>query len=265
MPQIFRRKSGVWGIRHRENPFRELAYHRTKKEYRDTCDEHAYFIIGFCGKLYVGWKLYHIIDRYDEVSTEIIYDLEYIKSILEEKSWHGNLEDSLNYVQSYDAINIFRELNALVFVFDSNYNRTFIIDNTYNNYHPNLSSIPHLKIMNLVGNLMQYKRFKKFRCSWAVYLVKEKKKLLKLLINIRLRNTDLINEVLEKNHKINDMKIIDEIKQDISAALYDGHIVNLSDIGNEIGIVIGKYSNDNVEDFIGGVKHRVSLSNGTHP
>ena len=60
------------------------------------------------------------------------------------------------------------------------------------------------------------------------------------------------------------MKIIDEIKQDIIAALYDGHISDLSDIGNEIGIVIGKYSDD-VEDFISGVKHGVSLSNGTHP
>ena len=61
------------------------------------------------------------------------------------------------------------------------------------------------------------------------------------------------------------MKIIDEIKQDIIAALYDGRISDLSDIGNEIGIVIGKYGNDNVEDFIRGVKHGVSLSNGTHP
>jgi len=145
MPTIFRRKIGFWGIRHRENPFRELAYHRTKKEYRDVCDEHAYFIIGFCGKLYVGWKLYRIIDKYNGVSTEITYDLEYIKSILEERSWHGSLEDSLNYVQSYDAINIFRELNAPVFVYDSDYNRTFMMGNTYNNHHPNFIINPTLK------------------------------------------------------------------------------------------------------------------------
>ena len=62
------------------------------------------------------------------------------------------------------------------------------------------------------------------------------------------------------------MKMINEIKQDIIAALYDGRISDLSDIGNEIGIVIGKYTDDEntVEDFVRGVKHGVSLANGTH-
>lgn len=44
---------------------------------------------------------------------------------------------------------------------------------------------------------------------------------------------------------------------------------DLSDIGNEIGIIIAKHFNDNelgydLDGFIHGVKHGVSLTNGTH-
>jgi len=63
------------------------------------------------------------------------------------------------------------------------------------------------------------------------------------------------------------METIEEIRQDIIAQLYDAHMCDLADVGNEIGIVIGKYTDDNntIEDFISGLRHGVSLSNGTHP
>ena len=63
------------------------------------------------------------------------------------------------------------------------------------------------------------------------------------------------------------MKKFVDIKENIKTQLdnvkYDG---DLSDIGNEIGIVIGKYLDENntIEDFIRGVRHGVSLTNGTH-
>ena len=63
------------------------------------------------------------------------------------------------------------------------------------------------------------------------------------------------------------MKKFVDIKENIKTQLdnvkYDG---DLSDIGNEIGIVIGKYLDENntIEDFIRGVRHGVSLINGTH-
>jgi hypothetical protein len=59
---------------------------------------------------------------------------------------------------------------------------------------------------------------------------------------------------------------IDEIKQDIIGQLYDSRTIDLSDIGNEIGIVIGKYTDDKntIEDFIHGIRHGVSLVDGTH-
>ena len=63
------------------------------------------------------------------------------------------------------------------------------------------------------------------------------------------------------------MKTIEEIRQDIISQLYDSRMSDLADVGNEIGIVIGKYTDDNntIEDFISGLRHGVSLSNGTHP
>ena len=62
------------------------------------------------------------------------------------------------------------------------------------------------------------------------------------------------------------MKTIEAIKQDIISQLYDSRMSDLSDVGNEIGIVIGKYTDDDntIEDFICGLRHGVSLSNGTH-
>jgi hypothetical protein len=44
---------------------------------------------------------------------------------------------------------------------------------------------------------------------------------------------------------------------------------DLGDLGNEIGILVGKYTDKNklgyeLESFIAGIKHGVSLTKGTH-
>ncbi|GEM_PF-6292185 len=58
-------------------------------------------------------------------------------------------------------------------------------------------------------------------------------------------------------------EIIEELK---SADYFVG---DLSDIGNTIGIIIGKYICEDMgfeeASFMHGFKHGVSLSNGTHP
>ena len=46
--------------------------------------------------------------------------------------------------------------------------------------------------------------------------------------------------------------------------------IDLSDIGNEIGFIIGKHIDSNkigfeLDDFIRGLKHGISIANGTHP
>jgi hypothetical protein len=66
---------------------------------------------------------------------------------------------------------------------------------------------------------------------------------------------------------INHMKKFPDIKEEIKAQLdkvnYDG---DLSDLGNEIGIVIGKHldKDNTIEDFIRGLRHGKSLTDGTH-
>jgi hypothetical protein len=148
IPKPFKGKEGYWGIRYMETPFHELTYHRLKKEFYNVCDEHAHFIIGFCGKLYVGWKLYRVIDETDDsISTKFTYDNEYMKTILEQKSWHGNLADSLEYIKTFDALQIFRDLNAPVFVYDGDYGRTSFSKKRggYNTHNPKFFINPLLK------------------------------------------------------------------------------------------------------------------------
>lgn len=67
------------------------------------------------------------------------------------------------------------------------------------------------------------------------------------------------------------MKDITDITNELSRVLLEVQYVrgDLSDIGNEIGIVIGKYINKKemgfeLEDFITGLKHGISITDGTH-
>jgi len=79
-----------------------------------------------------------------------------------------------------------------------------------------------------------------------------------------LHNTDSINGVLEKCQKMEKFeKIKKEIKTQLDLANYKGDI---SDIGNEVGIAIANYldKDNTIEDFISGLRHGVSLVDGTH-
>jgi hypothetical protein len=67
------------------------------------------------------------------------------------------------------------------------------------------------------------------------------------------------------------MENIKHITEELSTVLQNLHYQSgdMSDIGNEIGIVIAKYFNKNklgfeLEDFIAGLKHGISLTDGTH-
>lgn len=63
---------------------------------------------------------------------------------------------------------------------------------------------------------------------------------------------------------------VEQIKLEISNQLYKStNIVDLSDLGNEIGFTIGKYLRKNKlgfepDDFISGIKHGISLIDSTH-
>ncbi len=74
------------------------------------------------------------------------------------------------------------------------------------------------------------------------------------------------SDVKVYNPEYNYIRIVEIIGKIKSADYYVG---DLSDIGNSIGIIIGKYICDDMgfeeDSFIHGFKHGVSLSNGTHP
>lgn len=147
IPKIFGSNKDFWGVKYGETPFRKLSYHSLKKEHNNVCDEHAFFIIGFCGKFYIGWKLYKKVKNglNDQITTTITYDMDYIKEILEPKSWHGNLADSIEYIKSYNPLQIFRDLKTPAFVFDSDYDRKHIDRYTYNSNNPKFIINPLLK------------------------------------------------------------------------------------------------------------------------
>lgn len=90
------------------------------------------FIVGFCGKLYIGWKFYREIDikqgilSYPELITSITYDVEFIKRHVEKSNWHGKLLDDITYISNYKPMELFRQLNVPIFIYDSDYDRKFL-------------------------------------------------------------------------------------------------------------------------------------------
>jgi len=58
--------------------------------------------------------------------------------------------------------------------------------------------------------------------------------------------------------------ILNRIKTQLEKVNYDNG--DMSDIGNEIGIVLGDFiqSDEEYKDFIHGLRHGMSLTNGTH-
>ena len=58
--------------------------------------------------------------------------------------------------------------------------------------------------------------------------------------------------------------ILNRIKTQLDNVKYDNG--DISDIGNEIGVAIGEHlsTEEELNDFISGLKHGISLKNGTH-
>jgi hypothetical protein len=58
--------------------------------------------------------------------------------------------------------------------------------------------------------------------------------------------------------------ILNRIKTQLDEVNYDNG--DMSDIGNEIGVVLGEFitTESELQDFIHGIRHGISLTNGTH-
>lgn len=59
-------------------------------------------------------------------------------------------------------------------------------------------------------------------------------------------------------------KIVEKIIKNLSEIKYSNG--DISDVGNEIGIAIGEHlsEKDDLNSFISGLNHGISLKNGTH-
>jgi len=122
------------------------------------------FIVGFCGKLYIGWKFYHEVNNTSfnkytgsmygldsNLKTFITYDLDFIKKELVEHSWSGKLINDIDYILNYKPIDIFRKLNTPIFIHDTDYGRTTI--HRYRNNevfitNPTLKEFEFYKVMD---------------------------------------------------------------------------------------------------------------------
>lgn len=131
-----------------KSPLWNLGSFYLKKEHRLKYELYGHFIVGFCGKLYIGWKLYSKNNKnyysYNDIITKITYNNNYIKTILEPKSWYGMLDDDIRYVLNYNPIQIFRDFNTPVFICDYDYNRTDFTS-YYNRRNPKFFINPVLK------------------------------------------------------------------------------------------------------------------------
>jgi len=91
--------------------------------------ENSMFFVGFCGKIYVGWKFYREVpcpSGYPEMETYITYDREFVKKNVKTVSWHANLMDDLNFIDTYNSMDIFRDLKVPIFLYDGDYDRKCI-------------------------------------------------------------------------------------------------------------------------------------------
>jgi hypothetical protein len=164
IPELFHKKYR-W-TDDKGHPFYMLGNTHTKKKYEKKYPHDAYFIVGFCGKLYIGWKFYSVnesTEEYDNVITEITYDLDYITEILEPKGWwNNNLQDNIDYIMNYNAMDSFRKLNTPCFIYDEDFGRTHVDKHIrYNSWNWS-HDVPKFFINPLLKDYEFYQVFKTF-------------------------------------------------------------------------------------------------------
>jgi hypothetical protein len=119
------RRADYYGKHKDISPFLRLGNFFMKKINPQKYHNYSYFIIGFCGKIYVGFKLYELVGN-NGVKTTITYDFEEIKPLVNtERSFNGNMVDIYNEIINYDVTSYFRKFKSPIFVYDSCYNEGY--------------------------------------------------------------------------------------------------------------------------------------------
>lgn len=143
----FKIKDSSWNHR-RENHFLNIGYMNTdSKKYKEVNN----FIVGFCGKLYLGWKFGYEVKERDErgvivevTKFDIIYGYDNAKKHLKSGFWKDTSQEDIDYVLNYESIDMFRTLKSPIFIFDRSKPRngsTLIIN-------PNLKEYEFYKVVD---------------------------------------------------------------------------------------------------------------------
>ena len=159
MPKEFQGKRG-WNYRD-ENPFLNIIYFDIDSKKTKKYEKVHHFLVGFCGKLYLGWKFHYKVQGWDLetgekkefIETDIIYGYENAKKFLRDSYWRSNPDDDVKYLMDYDPIDMFRKIKAPIFVHDGEanvrYDKYHRIINTTNFYiNPILKDYEFYKVVD---------------------------------------------------------------------------------------------------------------------
>lgn len=127
-PKPFQIKRTAWNDK---NPFIDIFRADIDRKKTEKYDDGYCFIVGFCEKLYLGWKLIHTAKGWDEAlgvscdvkRTDIVYGYENVREFFKTQYWGNNYDDNVRYIESYDPLHIFREINSPVFILDGDNRR----------------------------------------------------------------------------------------------------------------------------------------------
>jgi len=109
-----------------ESKFIDLCSYGIDSDKTKKYKEVDVFFIGFCGKIYIGWKFYYLIGNgiHEKMKYDIVYDIDVAKKYIKDNRWgSGNLNDILNHIKNYNPIELFRENNTPIFIYDSHIDR----------------------------------------------------------------------------------------------------------------------------------------------
>ena len=111
-PKSFQRKSR-WNDNNQL--IQHFSYNNKSTKYTDA----SHFIVGFCGKLYVGFKMiYEKQNNYEEIITDITYDVNEFKTHFNQRWSFADFDEFVEYVKNYDSTHLHRELNTPIFIYD---------------------------------------------------------------------------------------------------------------------------------------------------
>lgn len=115
IPDLFKKINGFYNNKKQiNNPFPSFNnFTKSSNEY----DFIVPFIVGFCGKFYVGWKLIKSNDKYyNRYDIQITYDFKVVNKLFSVPNYlNKDLNDEYNKIINYNDIELFRKYNTPIF------------------------------------------------------------------------------------------------------------------------------------------------------